>query len=469
MAASAKFKEDASAEPRLVGVHSQLAKREFVARKPVNAIDGSVCAYLAQAPAMVLTHAVRRLRGTPLPSRAEREEALRRAGDLYRSATLRGLTPEAYVEATMAVTGLPRRVCETSLETIATATADACAIAALGLPKDAAWEPRASAAWEGCAQLMRRGDVLAVIAPGNGPGVHALWPQALALGYKVAVRPSEREPFTAERLIAAMAQAGLGDHVAFLPCSHDDGAKLVEAADLSLVYGGEETVARYRGDPSVLVQGPGRSKIVVGRDCPRDAALDLVFRSVTGLGGAACVCASAVLVEEDAVGFAEDLRAYVEARFRDDESRTLWATRFSRARVDLARAINAKAKTTAPFETIEAGERGTHVMPLVWTVEAGDPAIAQEWPMAAVSIAPFDRARNLAAIGPALVVTLATGDETLISAVARLPDIRNLYIGDVPTTWMRPHVPHDGFLNAFLVTTRGYRLQSTFHAAAPAD
>ena len=108
MAASAKFKEDASAEPRLVGVHSQLAKREFVARKPVNAIDGSVCAYLAQAPAMVLTHAVRRLRGTPLPSRAEREEALRRAGDLYRSATLRGLTPEAYVEATMAVTGLPK-------------------------------------------------------------------------------------------------------------------------------------------------------------------------------------------------------------------------------------------------------------------------------------------------------------------------------------------------------------------------
>ena len=55
----------------------------------------------------------------------------------------------------------------------------------------------------------RRGEVLAVHAPGNAPGVHGLWPQALALGYRVAVRPSRREPFTAHRLVGALRHAGI--------------------------------------------------------------------------------------------------------------------------------------------------------------------------------------------------------------------------------------------------------------------
>ena len=63
----------------------------------------------------------------------------------------------------------------------------------------------------GGAVWARRGEVLAVHAPGNAPGVHGLWPQALALGYRVAVRPSRREPFTAHRLIHALRQSGFRD------------------------------------------------------------------------------------------------------------------------------------------------------------------------------------------------------------------------------------------------------------------
>ena len=63
----------------------------------------------------------------------------------------------------------------------------------------------------GGAVWARRGEVLAVHAPGNAPGVHGLWPQALALGYRVAIRPSRREPFTAHRLIHALRQTGFRD------------------------------------------------------------------------------------------------------------------------------------------------------------------------------------------------------------------------------------------------------------------
>ena len=69
----------------------------------------------------------------------------------------------------------------------------------------------ATARLRGGAVWARRGEVLAVHAPGNAPGVHGLWPQALALGYRVAIRPSRREPFTAHRLDHGLARAGFRD------------------------------------------------------------------------------------------------------------------------------------------------------------------------------------------------------------------------------------------------------------------
>ena len=76
--------------------------------------------------------------------------------------------------------------------------------------------------------------------------MHGLWPQAVALGYRVIIKPSEREPFTAQRLVASLRLAGLYDYVAFIPCAHKSVETLVEASDLSLIYGSEATVERYK-------------------------------------------------------------------------------------------------------------------------------------------------------------------------------------------------------------------------------
>ena len=133
----------------------------------------------------------------------------------------------------------------------------------------------------GGAVWARRGEVLAVHAPGNAPGVHGLWPQALALGYRVAVRPSRREPFTAHRLIHALRQAGFraGDAL-YLPTDHTVADDVIRAADLAMVYGGQDVVDRYAQDPRVLTNGPGRTKILITAECDwrelprRDRRLD---------------------------------------------------------------------------------------------------------------------------------------------------------------------------------------------------
>src|SRR4029079_15518735 len=102
----------------------------------------------------------------------------------------------------------------------------------------------------GGAVWARRGEVLAVHAPGNAPGVHGLWPQALALGYRVAVRPARREPFTAHRLIHALRQTGFRDGGAlYLPTDHTVADDVIGAADLALIYGGRDIVDRYAKDP----------------------------------------------------------------------------------------------------------------------------------------------------------------------------------------------------------------------------
>ena len=110
---------------------------------------------------------------------------------------------------------------------------------ALKIAFDAVWHARPAGAvfdWReertrwGCAVWARRGEVFAVHASGNHPGVHGLWPAALALGYRVAIRPSRREPFTGHRLIHALRQAGFRDEdVVYLPTDYA-GADEITAA-----------------------------------------------------------------------------------------------------------------------------------------------------------------------------------------------------------------------------------------------
>ena len=171
------------------------------------------------------------------------------------TAVVAGLDFEAYVGLASRIAGLPIAVTRASARGVADAVASACDAVRAGRPAGASLDWREERSRGGGAVWTRRGEVFAVLAAGNGPGVHGLWPQALALGYRVAVRPSRREPLTAHRLVNALRGSGFrpGDAL-YLPTDHAGADELVRSADLAMVYGGQDVVDKYAGDPTVIVE-----------------------------------------------------------------------------------------------------------------------------------------------------------------------------------------------------------------------
>ena len=101
-----------------------------------------------------------------------------------------------------------------------------------------------------------------------------------------------------------MAAGFPADHVVLLPTDHAGADAVLRGADLGMVYGGAEVVARYR-DSQVLPQGPGRSKILITADTDWRGHLDVIVESVADHGGTGCVNTSAVFIEGDPGPLAE--------------------------------------------------------------------------------------------------------------------------------------------------------------------
>ncbi len=267
-------------------------------RQQIQDVTGAPLAELSLAPALFVNRAMKALHGAaPLPA-PERAAALARAGELFRTATLGGFSPQEYEQAVTRVSGLPVTVVRTATRTCAERVGQSYRSVQLARPSGAVSDWRDPLARTGQALWTRRGEVLAVHVPGNHPGTHGFWPEALALGYRVAVRPSAREPFTAHRLVLALREAGFGDdQVALLPSGHEAADAILRGADLA--YGGDEIIRRYADDPGVLSLRPGRSKILLTADTDWREHLDMIVDSVVRHGGTGCVNATAVLLEGD--------------------------------------------------------------------------------------------------------------------------------------------------------------------------
>ncbi|MBU2849940.1 aldehyde dehydrogenase family protein [Acidithiobacillus ferrivorans] len=396
-------------------------------------------------------------------SLSQRYERLKSAGRIYTEATLAGLGPDDYVALVASVTGLPHSIISASLANISHGLRHMREILQAATPAGAVWESCAPQTHAGCSLFSRRGDVVAVIAAGNGPGVHGLWPQAVAMGYRTLVKPSLREPFTAQRLVYALEQAGLAEYVALIPTGHKGAETLILQSDLAIVYGGPDVAARYGNNPRVLVQGPGRSKIVVGNDVAHEDAVALAAQSVLSLGGAACVSASTVLVEGDPDAFASSLRRELEGR---TQSQSLPLGRQQEAET-YERLLQFD---DVPWAYDRAAAQGYPLTPHVAVVgRASDPKVQRELPFPCVTVAPFDLRKDCGVLSGSLVVTVLSRQQWLISKVLADFSIANVYIGNIPTTWMDYRVPHDGYLADFLMCNRGIRVESQWlNAAVPA-
>lgn len=295
--------------------------------------------------------------------------------------------------------------------------------------------------------------------------MHALWPQALALGYRVAIRPSRREPFTGYRAVEALRQSGFRDvDVMFLPTDYAGADELVDGADLAMVYGGQDVVDAYSENPAVFVNGPGRTKIVITADRDWRDYLDVVVDSIAHLGGMACVNATAVLCERDApdvaLRIAERLSSILPLPITDERA-VLPAAPIAKARA-LADHVAAKAATTtallgADQIVADLGDGQAVLRPAVHLLEAPDSDVLDtEMPFPCVWVSPWSRDDGVTPLRRSLVVNAITGDDTLIDDLIAEPSIANVFSGRFPTYHTAPDMPHDGFLADFLMRCKGF-------------
>lgn len=446
-------------EARCLGVSHCSRKRQ-----EIYDVSSHIVGESSIMPSIYIQDKIMQMREAPFISLSQRYERLKKAGQIYEKETLAGLDPESYVALVSNVTGLQQAIIMESLANISDNLSHMNEILQAAIPVGAVWDINAPEVNAGCSLFSRRGDVVSIIAAGNGPGAHGLWPQAIAMGYRTLVKPSSREPFTAQRLVYALELAGLAEYIALIPTDHKGAETLISQSDLAIVYGGADVAARYKDNSRVLVQGPGRSKIVIGRDIAHEEAVEIAVQSVVSLGGAACVSASAILVENDSGGFARKLRQELEI-CSQQLSLTLGRQQEVDAYEDLLKSDD------IPWSYDRDNFQGYPLKPHVTLVkDVSDPRVQRELPFPCVTIAPFDRQEACyKALSGSLVVTVLSRQKDLINKVLADTSIANVYIGNISTTWMNFQVPHDGYLADFLMCNRGVRVEAEWLESTDED
>jgi acyl-CoA reductase-like NAD-dependent aldehyde dehydrogenase len=432
-------------------------------RQSVVDVAGVPVAELSLVPAVFVSRAMSALRKASAMPVEARLAALARAATVFETETINGQNLDEYHRMVSRVTGMGISVVRATTGMITEAARHAYESAQAGRPIGAVNDWRDPLTRNGCAVWVRRGDVFAVHAAGNHPGTHALWLEALALGYRIALRPSRREPFTPHRLISALRAAGFGDdQVMLLPTEYAAADQILRTADLGMVYGGQDVVDKYASDTTVLTQGPGRSKILITADVDWRDYLDTIVSSIADQGGAACTNTTAVLVEGDPTPLAQALAQRLSAILSlppEDEKAVLPVQPVEVARgVEkylLGKAVGTKAWLGGDGLVDELPSGGAVLRPAVHQVDRPEAEqLGIELPFPCVWVAPWSRAAGIAPLRDTLVLTVATEDEHLIGALLEEPTITNVYVGQHATHWITPGVPHDSYLSEFLMRTK---------------
>ena len=434
-------------------------------REVVTSTGGVAVVDLSIAPPLYVSRTISTQRDTrPLPAE-QREAALAEAADAFATGVIAGLDFDTYVELASRISGVPIAVTRWGARGVTDGVASAFGVVQLARPTGAVLDWRDERTRDGAAVWVRRGEVFAVLASGNGPGVHGLWPQALALGYRVAVRPSRREPLTAHRLVHALREAGFRPQDAvYLPTDHRGADEIIRSADLAMVYGSQDVVDLYANDPTVLVNGPGRAKILITADQDWRDYLDVITDSIANLGGIACVNTTAVLYEGDPIPLADAIGERLSAIpvLPTEDERAILPTQNIDQATALAAYLATVAAGTTPVlgadQVVAALSDGCAALrPAVHLMARPDVAkLNVELPFPCVWVSPWSRSDGLDPLRHSLVINAITGDDDLIDDLLDDSTIANVYRGHHPTYYGEPQIPHDGFLPDFLMRNKGF-------------
>jgi malonate-semialdehyde dehydrogenase (acetylating)/methylmalonate-semialdehyde dehydrogenase len=152
--------------------------------------------------------------------------------------------------------------------------------------------------------------VTAAITPFNFPAMIPLWflPYAIACGNTFILKPSERVPLTARRLVELLAETGLPKGVVSLVVGGKTtvDALLQHPQVRAISFVGSTPVARYiyaegsAHGKRVQCQGGAKNYVVVMPDADLDMSAKIVSDSAFGCAGQRCLAVSAAITVGEA-------------------------------------------------------------------------------------------------------------------------------------------------------------------------
>jgi acyl-CoA reductase-like NAD-dependent aldehyde dehydrogenase len=402
-----------------------------------------------------------------------------KAGDLYMNATLPmgdgTQSPDEFVRAQSASTGLPERMCRANMKKNAFVLAEMRRILE-SLTRGLSLDVLSTGYGEERGvplSYQPQSPIVGLVLPSNSPGVHTLWLPILPLQVGLVLKPGPQEPWTPYRMTEAFCQAGVPrEAISVYPGGPDVGAAVLDSVDRTMIFGGQATVDRYRGNPKVQAHGPGFSKILIGDDQidTWEQHLDVLVDSVFLNSGRGCINCSGIWASrhtrEIADALAERLAAIVPLP-PDHPDASLAAFTVPGAAEAISNAIDQDVKTpgvtevTATYRTgarlLKSG-RADYLLPTVLHCESPEPAAAnREYMFPFVSVVQCPEANMVEAIGPTLVCTAITCNRALRRALLDAVHVDRLNLGPVPTIQLNWRQPHEGNLIDFLFRARAFQ------------
>src|SRR5438477_462005 len=182
---------------------------------------------------------------------------VKKAGELYAKAELPcgdgSQTPDQFARLQSATTGLPEHMCKFNMEKNEFVLANMDKILdslTRGLDLDILSRGYGVESRGVPISYQAQSPVLGMVLPSNSPGVHTLWLPIIPMQIGLVLKPGPQEPWTPFRMAEAFFQAGVPrDAISIYPGDADVGAAVLASCDRSLVFGGQPTVDRYRGNP----------------------------------------------------------------------------------------------------------------------------------------------------------------------------------------------------------------------------
>jgi acyl-CoA reductase-like NAD-dependent aldehyde dehydrogenase len=403
-----------------------------------------------------------------------------KAGELYMNATLPmgdgTQSPDEFARAQSASTGLPEKMCRANMKKNGFVLAEMRKILdnlTRGLSLDVLSDGHGVERGVPIS-FQVQSPVVGLVLPSNSPGVHTLWLPIVPLQMGLVLKPGPQEPWTPYRMTEAFFQAGVPrEAISLYPGGGDIGAAVLDAVDRTMIFGGQPTVDRYRGNPKVQAHGPGFSKIVIGDDVVDrwERFLDLMVDSVFLNSGRGCINCSGIWASrhtrEIADAIAKRLAAIVPLP-PDHPDASLAAFTVPGVAEAISQSVDADLKapgvTDATAKYRDGGPRlvkqgrADYLLPTVLHCESPDAEAARrEYMFPFVAVVQCPEAKILEAIGPTLVCTALTDNPALQRKLLDAVHVDRLNIGPVPTTQLNWLQPHEGNLIDFLFRARAFQ------------